>query len=156
MRQILKTAFKILHNYNNKESKLIFYFLSFYPNEIDWDIVFESWTCSLCRGICITHKKNYGNSLVTSLIDNNCFNADVFVQVLFLLTASCFLTLDGLTKVLYLHNYWFPQHVSTALFLGISINPPEAKFNSLDESIHANSKTMQMLGYFEEKAKKNL
>ena len=35
MRQILKTAFKILHNYNNKESKLIFYFLSFYPNEID-------------------------------------------------------------------------------------------------------------------------
>ena len=99
-------------------------------------------------------KKNYGNSLVTSLIDNNCFNADFFVQVLFLLTASCFLTLDGLTKVMYLHNYWFPQHVSTALFLGISINPPEAKFNSLDESIHANSKTMQMLGYFEEKAKK--
>ena len=57
MRQILKTAFKILHNYNNKESKLIFYFLLFYPNEIDWVIVFESWTCSLRRGICITHKK---------------------------------------------------------------------------------------------------
>ena len=29
MRQILKTAFKILHNYNNKESKLIFYFFYF-------------------------------------------------------------------------------------------------------------------------------
>ena len=33
------------------------------------------------------------------LIKNYC-NADVFVQVLFLLTASCLLTLDGLIKAL--------------------------------------------------------
>ena len=43
------------------------------------------------------------------------------------LTASCLLTLDGLIKVLWLHNYWFPQHVLTALFLAISIRPPQAK-----------------------------
>ena len=73
MRHILKTTFKILHNNNNKVRLTESSFLK--VGHAFFAVEFAL------------------------LIKNYC-NAGVFVQVLFLLTASCLLTLDGLIKVL--------------------------------------------------------
>ena len=84
MRHSLKTTFKILHNNNDKVRQ---FFISFY----------------FMKKLTESSFLKVGHAFFTvefALLIKNYCNADVFVQVLFLLTASCLLTLDGLIKAL--------------------------------------------------------